>query len=64
MYLSRLVCCKETTFNSEMDGMMDKVRLSAILHLKLPAHEQCVSMHRCQVFDIGDVKCLTSAAAE
>ena len=56
MYLSRLVCSKETTFNSEtfnseMDGMMHKVRLSAILHLKLPAHEQCVSMHRCQVFD-------------
>lgn len=56
-----LLCSKETTVNSEMDGMMDKVRLSAILHLKLPAHEQCVSVHRCEVFDIvgrGVADCL------
>ena len=48
-----LVSSKETIFDADLDAMMEGVRQTALNLFKLPAHEECVHVHRCEVVDGG-----------
>lgn len=52
MQRTQRACSKETTFNDQMDLMMENVKMSAIERFDLPFYEECEHVHRCEVYDV------------